>query len=217
MKITGYLLDIDGTLLDSKEAHTRAWQRTLEAHGIVKELGEIAFDFAAPDSDVVPELFGIDEVNSVEEITQEKNDFFIEELSAIPLFPNVPEVLARIHDIEGAICFVSSNLDRVIEGMLVAYGWDALDTRFVGLDGVTRAKPGSEMVIKALDKLGIEASGCVMIGDSTADVVAGRAAGIWTIAINSSGNSQAALVQVQPDLILGSIGELLPLLPLEFG
>ena len=31
--LTAVLLDVDGTLIDSNEAHARAWEDTLRAHG----------------------------------------------------------------------------------------------------------------------------------------------------------------------------------------
>ena len=216
MKITGYLLDIDGTLLDSNEAHTRAWQRTLAAHGITKEFDEIDYDFAAPDVDVVPGLFGIDDTGTVAGIAWEKNEFFIEEIANIPLFPGVPDVLASIRDNGGKICFVSSNFDRVIQRMFEAYGWDALGAEFVGLDNVARAKPDPEMVVRAMHRLDLYPAASIMIGDSIADFQAGLAAGTWTAAVCTGGTPRTAFEQVKPDLILDTIAEILPLLPLVF-
>jgi HAD superfamily hydrolase (TIGR01509 family) len=215
MKVTGYLLDIDGTLLDSREAHARAWQRTLAEHGIAKELSEITFDFAAPDPDVVPDIFGEEFIPQSGQIVEEKNAFFLEELAAIPLFPGVTDVIERIQEVGGRICFVSSNYDRVIEGILKSFGWDTLGAQFVGLDGVTNAKPDPEMVLKAVKKLQLQAPGCVMIGDSPPDIQAGHAAGTWTIAVCSSGNRPEDFARFRPNMVLDSVADLLPLLPLE--
>jgi len=216
MRIIGYLLDIDGTLLDSREAHARAWQRTLAARGIETTSGEITFDFAAPDADVVPDLFGIDDPSEVDQIVQEKNEYFLGELATIPLFSGVPEVLTRIIMTGGAICFVSSNFDRVIEGILAVYGWENLGAHFVGLDGVTKAKPDPEMVLKGIEKLDWDANKCVMVGDSPADIQAGQAAGARTIAVCSSGNTPEKFAQFHPEITLNTIADLLPLIPLEF-
>jgi HAD superfamily hydrolase (TIGR01509 family) len=216
MRIVGYLLDIDGTLLDSREAHTRAWQRTLAARGIAKNFVDIDYDFAAPDVDVVPGLFGIDEADAVNDITREKNEYFMEEIASVPLFPGAADVLASIRDSGGRICFVSSNFDRVIQRMFEAYGWETLGASFVGLDGVARAKPAPEMVLQALEKIGVEASASVMIGDSPADIEAGHAAGTWTVAVCSSGNTRAAFERIKPDLVFDAIADLLPMIPLEF-
>jgi pyrophosphatase PpaX len=110
---------------------------------------------------------------------------------------------------------VSSNFDRVIQGILKTYGWDSLGTQFVGLDGVTHAKPDPEMVLKAVQKLQLDVNECVMVGDSPADILAGHAAGTWTIAVCSSGNTPEDFSTCRPNMVLDSIADLLPLLPLE--
>lgn len=215
MRIHGFLLDLDGTLLDSRAAHARVWQRTLAAHDIVKEESEIVFDFAAPDPQVVVDLFGVDDPQVIDAIAQEKNDYFLEELPQIPLFPRVPDVLAQIHAFGDPICFVSSNYDRVLARMVEIYGWEEIGATFVGIDGVVRAKPDPEMVVKALGTIDREAAECVTIGDSPADILAGQAAGTHTIAVCSGGTPRADLTLLTPDLIFENIGDLLALLPLE--
>ncbi len=217
MKITGFLFDIDGTLLDSRPAHTRAWQRTLAAHGILKKETEIHYDFSATDPDVARALFATSDLELIDRISREKNDFFLEEIPRIPRFPKVPEILNCISSDHIPICFVSSNYDRILGLMMQAYGWDEISTGFVGIDAVTRAKPDPEMVNLALRKIHRKPAECVMIGDSPADIKAGKAAGTHTIAIASGDHSPESFNVLHPDLILKVIGDLLSLLPLSFG
>ncbi len=216
MKITGFLFDIDGTLLDSRPAHTRAWQRTLAAHGILKKETEIHYDFSATDPDVVRTLFDTADPNLINQISREKNDFFIEEIPNIPRFPKVPEILDRIHSDHIPICFVSSNYDRILGLMMEAYDWDEISVGFIGIDAVTHAKPDPEMVNLAIKKIRRTSSECVMVGDSPADIKAGKAAGTHTIAIVSNAYSPEKFRVLRPDKILMAIGDLLPLLPLSF-
>ncbi len=98
-----------------------------------------------------------------------------------------------------------------------AYGWDEISTGFVGIDVITRAKPDPEMVNLAIKKIRQKPAECVMIGDSPADILAGKAAGTHTIAIASQDHSPESFKTLGPDLILTVIGDLLPLLPLSFG
>ncbi len=216
LKIRGYLFDIDGTLLDSRPAHTRAWQHTLATHGILRKETEIHYDFSATDPDVVRALFNTSNPILIEQISREKNDFFLEEIPNIPRFPKVPEILDRIHADYIPICFVSSNYDRILGLMMEAYGWDEISTGFVGIDAVTRAKPDPEMVNLAINKIRCNPNDCVMIGDSPADIKAGKAAGTRTIAVSSLEHSPESFKALHPDMILKVIGDLLPFLPLSF-
>ncbi len=216
MKIAGYLFDIDGTLLDSRPTHTRAWLHTLAAHGILKKETDLNYDFSAPDPDVVRVLFNTTNPILIDQIAREKNEYFLEEIPNIPRFPKVAEILNRIHADHIPICFVSSNYDHILGLMMTAYGWDEISTGFVGIDAVTRAKPDPEMVNLALHKIRRKPSECVMIGDSPTDIMAGKAAGTHTIAIATGDHSPESFKGLHPDLILKVIGELFPLLPLSF-
>jgi pyrophosphatase PpaX len=214
-RITGYLFDIDGTLLDSRPAHTRAWQRTLAAHGILKTETEIHYDFSETDPEIARVMFSATDPALVNQISQEKNDFFLEEIPHIPLFPKVTELLARIYVSQIPFCFVSSNYDYILGLMMKVYGWDEISSGFVGIDAVTHAKPDPEMVNLAIKKIHRKPNECVMIGDSPSDIKAGKAAGTRTIAIASTNFAPESLRALQPDKILKGIGDLLPLLPLS--
>ncbi len=215
LKIRGFLFDIDGTLLDSRPAHTRAWQRTLAAHGILKDTTEIHYDFSEVDPIIARELFSTTDPDLIEQISREKNDFFLEEIPHVPLFPKVPELLARIYISHIPFCFVSSNYDRILGLMMEVYGWDEISSGFVGIDAITHAKPDPEMVNLAIRKIHRKPNECVMIGDSPSDIKAGKAAGTRTIAIASTNFPPESLRAKQPDKILNRIGDLLPLLPLS--
>ncbi len=216
MKIRGFLFDIDGTLLDSRPAHTRAWQRTLAAHGIQRKENEIKYDFSATDPDVVRSLFRTSNPSLIDQISREKNDFFLEQIPNIPRFPIVPEILSRIYADHIPICFVSSNYDRILRLMMDAYGWGEISMGFIGIDAVTNAKPDPEMVNLAIKKIRRKPHECVMIGDSPGDIKAGKAAGTRTIAVSSMEHSPESFKPLNPDKILTVIGDLLPLLPLSF-
>ncbi|HAA89801.1 MAG TPA: hypothetical protein DCE07_04400 [Peptococcaceae bacterium] len=51
-------------------------------------------------------------------------------------------------------------------------------------------------------------SGCLYVGDSPADIVAGKSAGTLTVAVLTGAGSRDALADFGPDLILESIRDL---------
>jgi pyrophosphatase PpaX len=83
-------------------------------------------------------------------------------------------------------------------------------------DDVERQKPDPEAVIKILADLGHDpATRGAFIGDSAADVIAGRAAGLTTIAVTWGSPDHDELYAAQPDIIVHTPEELLTALGLE--
>src|SRR5205823_7678486 len=64
---------------------------------------------------------------------------------------------------------------------LAELGWKDCFTAVVTGDDMTKQKPDPQGVIAAARKLGISEIRCAMVGDSPADIGAGRAGGMMTI------------------------------------
>lgn len=78
---------------------------------------------------------------------------------------------------------------------------------------MTAHKPDPEPVLEGARLSGFGTSRCVYVGDSPHDVAAAKAAGAASIAVSWGVFSEAVLAAGEPDLIVGSVGELLAALP----
>jgi phosphoglycolate phosphatase len=74
---------------------------------------------------------------------------------------------------------------------------------------VRRAKPDPEHLLEAARQLGVAPEACAMVGDHPMDIQGGRAAGMFSIAVQTRDSSPDAFQSVNPDVILPSVGELL--------
>ncbi|NNL06069.1 MAG: phosphoglycolate phosphatase [Xanthomonadales bacterium] len=88
---------------------------------------------------------------------------------------------------------------------------EALDiTRYfgsiVGGDSTTARKPDPTSLLACLDELGVSARQAVMVGDSTADVGAARAAGVIVLVV-PNGYTALPASELGADGIVGSIAE----------
>jgi phosphoglycolate phosphatase len=81
----------------------------------------------------------------------------------------------------------------------------------IGAEDVSRGKPHPEGIFHALDYFGLEPYEVVMVGDTTADVEAGKRIGAWTVAVDGSDCAEA-IFQARPDFFVKNLGELVPLL-----
>jgi phosphoglycolate phosphatase-like HAD superfamily hydrolase len=68
--------------------------------------------------------------------------------------------------------------------------------------------PYPDPIFLAAQKMGVQPNECVMIGDTTVDMRAGRAAGAQTIGVLCGFGEEAELKQLGADLILKSTGDI---------
>jgi phosphoglycolate phosphatase len=122
------------------------------------------------------------------------------------------EVLAWARGQGIGVAIVTRNSRVAVEQLLarVPLPFDVLLTR----SDVPAPKPDPSHLRMALDCLGVAADEAVMIGDHPMDVVAGRAAGVRTIAMVHEGFEATPFDAVRPDYVLRSFDELRGLLAL---
>jgi HAD superfamily hydrolase (TIGR01509 family) len=97
--------------------------------------------------------------------------------------PGVRELLAALHA-EGVPQALVSSSYRVLVDAVLAHGLGPFDTTLAG-DEVTHGKPHPEPYLTAAERLGVPASGCVVLEDSVAGVLAGEGAGCAVVAVPS--------------------------------
>lgn len=115
----------------------------------------------------------------------------------------------RARDVRIAIVTRNS---RVAVNMLlqrIPLPYDVVLTR----DDVPRTKPDPLHLEVALERLGVERAEAIMVGDHHMDIVAGRAAGIRSLAMVHGKLDQKAFADSPPDHFLRSFAELQALVP----
>jgi HAD superfamily hydrolase (TIGR01509 family) len=73
---------------------------------------------------------------------------------------------------------------------------------------VKRTKPFPDQIFWVAERLGIEPTNCLMVGDTTVDIRAGKAAGAQTVGVLSGFGEEAELRARGADLILPSVAAL---------
>ena len=69
-------------------------------------------------------------------------------------------------------------------------------------------KPDPRPLMMAMELCGAAPSETVMVGDSSADIDAGKAAGVTTCAVTGGFHTRDELLSYEPDLIIDSLLEL---------
>ena len=97
-------------------------------------------------------------------------------------FEGIPELLDSLDAAGIPWGIVTNKLERLAGPVVDGAGWTSRRGCLVGGDTAPRPKPAADPVLAACRALGVEPAGTVFVGDDERDVVAGRAAGVATVA-----------------------------------
>jgi HAD superfamily hydrolase (TIGR01509 family) len=188
-QIRGVILDVDGTLVDSNDAHARAWVEALAEHGI-----EVAFEEVRPligmgGDKLLPEVSGIrEDTPEGEKIGKRRGEIFKERyLPTLKAFPSARELLRRMRDEGLKLVVASSAKEDELNPLLKIAGASDLVEEKTSSDDAERSKPDPDIVKAALESSGLGPDEVVMLGDTPYDVESASRAGVRVVAVRSGG------------------------------
>lgn len=189
MGVKAVLLDVDGTLIDSNDAHAQAWVDVGEEFGY-----EIAFDHVRSligmgGDRVLPRVTGLEEESKDgEKILERRGEIFREKyLPSLMAFPETRELLQRLLDEGKTLVIATSASEKDLKALLKQGGFADLIDDSTNSDEAEDSKPAPDIVDAALKKAGTAADETVMLGDTPYDVKAATRAGVRCIAVRCGG------------------------------
>ena len=191
------LLDVDGTLVDSNDAHAQAWQVVFERNGFDASFERVRRLIGEGGDKLVPEITGL-EVASPEgkRLTTERRALFqhvyLPELRA---FPRSDALLERLHAQGLTLVVASSATDDELRPLLELCGALPFIAQQTSSDDAKRSKPDPDIVQVALHKARCGPSEAILLGDTPYDVEAAAKAGVRAVAVRSGGHPDAALAR----------------------
>jgi HAD superfamily hydrolase (TIGR01509 family) len=191
----GVLFDVDGTLLDSNDAHASSWVDTFAEAGY-----DVPFDVVRPligmgGDKLLPKAAKI-EADSAEgkKLTKRRSEIFLQKyLPHLYPFPGARALVQRVRDEGLKVVVATSAKDRELTSLLKAATIDDLIQARATSSDAANSKPDPDIVKAAIRDSGFPAAELVMIGDTPYDVEAGSNAGVRVIGFRSGGWSDADL------------------------
>jgi phosphoglycolate phosphatase len=201
-----YLFDIDGTLLDSAQDICGAVQQVLAVNPsrpvsfdyLKGYIGRHLFDLFA---DVIPDPT---QERMDEMLAQYRKMYLAREHSLTKVYPGVVEGLAMLGGRKGTATTKGSPTTRAI---LEQFGLIQHFDHVQGTDGFP-CKPAPDVLFTALAAMGAKPEDCLFVGDSAADMEAGRRAGVATCAVTYGYGKREDLAQFTPDYWIDDLREL---------
>lgn len=208
MKLRAVLFDLDGTLVDSTDAHIEAWLRAAHLAGLRVTRGDVEPLMGLSSLDIARSLLGrAEEAFGAEELAGLKDRLFMEEmLPKVTLAEGALESLRSAREMGLSTGVVSMNPRRLILDVLRLTGVGHLIDVVVGSDDVERGKPAPDALLRACKCLGVEPAECVYVGDKSYDAEAARRSGMRSILVGGEPG--------EADYRLASLAELPSLLRL---
>lgn len=180
------LFDLDGTLVDSAPDLAGATNEMLIARG----LPEVPFERLRPmvgagARGMMGVAFG---VSPMEMTFPALRDEFFDRyerrlLRATRPFDGVAAMLQALSDDGLSWGIVTNKSERFALPLARGLGWSERAAAVVGGDTTPHSKPHPEPLLEAARRAGVAPGECVYVGDDARDVLAGRAAGMPTIAV----------------------------------
>jgi HAD superfamily hydrolase (TIGR01509 family) len=195
MRRTGVIFDVDGTLVDSNDAHTRAWVEALRAHGRPADFERVRRLIGMGGDKLLPAAAGLSaDSEEGEAVGKRRGQVFRErELPRLQPFPGAHDLLRALKGRGFRLVVASSAEKAELESLLRIAGAEGLLEGKTSGDDVERSKPDPDAVSAALRRLGASPREAVMIGDTPYDVEAARRAGVDCIGFRCGGWGDADL------------------------
>jgi len=206
------LFDLDGTLIDSKGDIAAACNHALASLGRAQLPVDVIAGFVGDGARMLlaralarpPEDPVVDQALAVFHPFYEAHP-----ADRTKLLPGAREALDAL--VDRPIGIVTNKPRGATIAALSALG---VLSRFAvvrtGSDGPL--KPDARAVTAALDVVGVAPADAWMVGDGDQDILAGRAAGCFTVAVSGGFQSSARIAASAPDVVLESLHALVPMI-----
>ena len=212
------LFDLDGTLIDSVPDLAKALNATL------KELGRPIYDEATIRTWigngaamlVKRGLAGKREIDREPEeaFFRRAMEIFLERYAAAlndatGLYPEVKETLQKLEEQGYRMAIVTNKPSQFVAPILKNLAIESHFDHIVGGEDLPRKKPDPLPLLHSCEVLGYKPEAAVMIGDSSNDILAARAAGIPSVAVAYGYSADRSVRDLGADAVVERFGEIL--------
>ena len=214
-RISAFIFDLDGVLVDTAEYHYRGWKRLADEEGLPfdRKDNEALRGISRRESLLLILKGRALPEDQIQEMMERKNRYyveFIQEITTADLLPGARELLQQIRNagLKSAIGSASKNTCQVLDKLGIESLIDAVSDGF----SVENPKPAPDLFLHAAAQLGFPPGECVVVEDAAAGIQAARTGGFRSIGLGPIERVSAAevvfpsLAGVQLEQIMKALG-----------
>jgi HAD superfamily hydrolase (TIGR01549 family) len=218
-KVKAICFDVDGTLSDTDNLWVSKFVNTLRpVKSIVGEirlqkLGRSLVMMMESPGNLVYEM--LDHLHLDDDVARVYNWMAMKNIGRKPksfwIIPDVKEMLVQLHS-RYPMAVVSARDEAGTLTFMEQYELYSYFSTIVTSQTCIYTKPFPDPIHWAAKKMGVAAENCLMVGDTTVDIRAGKAAGAQTVGVLCGFGTERELRRAGADLILEHTGQLLRLI-----
>jgi HAD superfamily hydrolase (TIGR01549 family) len=206
--INAVIFDVSGVLIDDLYATWLAEREALSFYGYNSlSLEELRKNFKIPVAEYY-KLIGISEGDS-EKVDKKWMECYQNYRHLAKPFPEVKDVLSKLRDKKIQLGVASFAPQEFLKEYLNQFGILHFFDVTEGRKNYKEEK--SEILLAALSKMKANPKNSVYVGDMEEDIIAGKIAGVITVAVNREGayHDIKKLIQRNPDFVITDLNDLL--------
>lgn len=209
--------DMDGVLFDSMPWHAEAWEEVMGRHGLNFTAYDCYMQEGRTGQSVIDECFLKTRGRHAQEaewqaIYQEKTQRFYELAGAPRTIDGVEAVLryATSEEVGAKVYIVTGSGQQTLFNQLEdAFPGVFTRERMVTAFDYTHGKPDPEPYLMAWKKSGLRKEECMVVENAPLGIRAGKAAGLFTVGVNTGVLKDEDLRDAGADLVVKNMDELL--------
>jgi HAD superfamily hydrolase (TIGR01509 family) len=185
---------VDGTLIDSSYLHTIAWWGAFRQYGYDIPMASIHHFVGMGGDRLVDSLLPSDrDPSGDQEIMASHGALYASHWPALRAFDGAKDLLAQCHAAGLAVALASSARKKDLQVMKATLDADAFIHGATSANDAKDSKPAPDILVAALETVGVEAGDAVFVGDAVWDMKAAAALGIPSVGVTCGGISAAEL------------------------
>ena len=187
------LFDIDGTLVDSNYLHVAAWVRAFQEVGHPVDGARIHRAIGMGSPQLLRALLGDALARDVGDRAKEAHSsHYRSTFGLLRPFEGARELVRTVSRQYAAVLATSASPEE-LEQLRRTLDLDDVLAAVTSADDVAAAKPEPDLVVVALERIGVDAEHAIFVGDTVWDIEASRHAGVRCIGLCSGGISTSEL------------------------
>lgn len=194
---TAFILDLDGTLVDSVYQHVLSWHEALNAEGIELSVWRIHRKIGMSGglfTNMLLRETGLEiEPERVDRLQRIHAAAFARYSERVNPLPGAGDLLAYLRSVDIPFAIATSGRTETAGFSLNELGVDLDKIPVITRDQVTHGKPDPDLFISAAERLGVSIETATVVGDSVWDMLAARRARALGIGLLSGGYGREEL------------------------